>query len=829
MDQETEVIKNLISPVKSFRLSAIGCAFNEGCSNMLFLALVDRLKNESDDECRQLLYRAIEAVKRRQSPRNVSVENKFDSNKFFTEFAVSDASEKMEILGRIPTDKLSLLAQSAPEWVKGERDNQVCAALIRFFYKHWPMEQLAILSSKLFSESLSIRLAALEALIYIAPASLINDLPQYLVYPDPRVRALAIRGLYAVDQDEALAHFENLLASSDPNHKKAALQIIFDFPFDVVKPILLRFFTIENAPEILRQVGTLFEINPDIDVPYRLYEIAEASKAEKAEALKYIIRSSCKAIKSAGCVKEDFDRYLASLQDWVNKRRGARFVQRILARLSQDDSVTSLELETIISKNLGNSSIRSALEEALNWPLGSRIRERLVEIIESSGGKIYSADSSASQKEVVKTGADKAKKLGSLFPEKKKDNSCKFPISEIIPVKAKLENPAVSSHARKEEPLNASKTIDEDENTYSSSYDPGKKKEVFWPFPEDDEQTTKTSEDSTKENFDDQTESSDEPVEAVESNGDRQPAESVPCETDSFDGNAEPSILPDFPPLEDEASLETIVRQVSSFKERDKSLAKPIIENLLKSSKTKPDVRAVAFRAAVRLGLGGYGKYAEICLKIVDNSSLVTGALEYLDRFECARIIPVIEKFLRSSDPLIKSAALKILKNLDPLEAVSLALEMLGEKDLKQQELALSCMIHLDFPLLRKRLTTFLSTSARQKLIEMGLCLFQANPDPDNLFCLFTIEKNLPPEAADMVRTVRFQQEEVLVKLGLIAPVDYQTRESQFTERWIKEKARKNAPDSPYSMNALHLSKGEKSRGIAGVAQRLLERFGFSA
>lgn len=84
---------------------------------------------------------------------------------------------------------------------------------------------------------------------------LIDDLPELLNSKDPQIKALAIEGLAKIDKEEALKHLQALLLSADLSDRLAGIQNCPFLPFEMVKPVLLKYFAAENHPELLIRAG----------------------------------------------------------------------------------------------------------------------------------------------------------------------------------------------------------------------------------------------------------------------------------------------------------------------------------------------------------------------------------------------------------------------------------------------------------------------------------------------------------------------------------------------------------------------------------------------
>ena len=139
--------------------------------------------------------------------------------------------------------------------------------------------------------------------------------------------------MFKIDVPEVLAWLASFLYTEDLPARELAIIELFHSPSDAIKPVLFTFFSVESDLSLLEKAGSLFEINQDPEVPYRLLEIAEPSSSEKAQLIKGIIRSACNLLQGSGLLQDRFDAYLSQFQTWANRRNSQRFLQEILLKL----------------------------------------------------------------------------------------------------------------------------------------------------------------------------------------------------------------------------------------------------------------------------------------------------------------------------------------------------------------------------------------------------------------------------------------------------------------------------------------------------------------
>ncbi|NLI75042.1 MAG: hypothetical protein GX442_01215 [Candidatus Riflebacteria bacterium] len=261
-----------------------------------------------------------------------------------------------------------------------------------------------------------------------------------------------------------------------------------------------------------------------------------------------------------------------------------------------------------------------------------------------------------------------------------------------------------------------------------------------------------------------------------------------------------------------------LIARLNLFAPEQRQEARALLSDLLNGKNSQPPaVLAAGFRAAGRLRLLEFGAAAERQLKSA-HEAVQAAALEYLGNADPDKALPFLGPFLQSRSRRIKGITIDLIRRLDPPRALSAVEFMLSNRDESEQEQALACMIQFDFPLVRKSLTDYLLQSVPEALFLKGLCLFQANPDKDNLYPLYRLEKQLLPPLDGKVRKVREATLQALQDLGL--PVDPDQRdEKKLEERRQADEQRQKAP-SPYSLARL-----KKEPARTGLA-RLIDALG---
>ena len=204
-----------------------------------------------------------------------------------------------------------------------------------------------------------------------------------------------------------------------------------------------------------------------------------------------------------------------------------------------------------------------------------------------------------------------------------------------------------------------------------------------------------------------------------------------------------------------------------------------------------------AFRNALLIGDGRFLERARTAVNH-PQQKVATAALEYLAEFAPDEAFARVGTFVQASDLRMKSSAIRILKRYDLAQALSLIGNLLQSEDPEQKRMALACMVYFDFSLVRDSLLTFLETIPDPSLIQAGLCLFQANPDPEHLYPLYRLEQLLPGEMGTAALSVRRKIEGALQTMGRLDGLQV-TRDADFAAAWEKERRKAAEPMPAYS------------------------------
>ncbi|MBF0406321.1 MAG: HEAT repeat domain-containing protein [Candidatus Riflebacteria bacterium] len=242
-----------------------------------------------------------------------------------------------------------------------------------------------------------------------------------------------------------------------------------------------------------------------------------------------------------------------------------------------------------------------------------------------------------------------------------------------------------------------------------------------------------------------------------------------------------------------------IIRVVSSWQILEREQVTPIIKNILQNHNTSDELRSVVLKAALRLNLDGFIPLAEPFLKHHDEK-LMVAALEYVARFNPDRIFPLLGFYLQSSGIRTKSSAISILKEFDPGRALATVSLMLSSVNREHHKIAFSCMVRFDFPLVKSILIDFLLKNNDSEMLDMGLCLFQTNPDIESLYDLFRLEKKISSEFQKKVEIARNRVEKELIEIGLLNDNQRAEFVASFENRFNLQEAKLKEAPKPYSL-----------------------------
>ncbi len=738
MSMSSFVPKELESPVRSARLLALQKAFFEGNSEEVLTALELRDLLEDDDECRLLLKQAIQAVRRRLGKVVAELQPAFDPAALHHRYQAAGSADRLLLLEDLDSRQRSALASRALDWFTHEREPALQAALIRMFGEFWPAGRLDLIVARIHDPSLSVRLAALGVLVKRAPHLIAADLEALAGADDPGVRALAIRGLFALEPSRGLASLSGMLLSPDPAQRRTALNVCLALPFEQVKPLVLQFIALESDTELILHAGRSFQLNPDVDSPYRLWEIAEESSPAKSAVVRRVLQGVCEAISTSNLLGEErkFHEYYQQLQEWIYRKAAGRFVQDCINRLTQEEEGGETpELAAAVRKHMRFAPVRAAFEEALGWPLAEPLRDRLRGWLrETADPATEGADPSLSPPPPSPTGPAAEPPPGSGEPTGSAQKS----------VTSRPGDPAPSGSTPGPIPT----AIPEEESAPAH---------LAATSPEPEEGTPSST-----------------PHDASRGGpGDSRPTPPGKSPPGPPLGQGAPAPTPPpareaHPAASGREPENALFAQVAGWDRRDLPQARPVLQKALDDPALSDRARILLIRTALRLGARDFAGAARGWLKH-SNEAVVAAAIEYLAFADPDGLFALIGQFFRNPAQRVVSAAIKALRQADQAQAVSYLSAMLRDRQPTVQKMALGCLVYVDFALIREPLAAFMAGTRSRELLEAALCLFLANPEPENLPLLDEVSRALPAELGTLLREVRRKTETLLARFGRVA------------------------------------------------------------
>ncbi|MBF0406899.1 MAG: HEAT repeat domain-containing protein [Candidatus Riflebacteria bacterium] len=277
---------------------------------------------------------------------------------------------------------------------------------------------------------------------------------------------------------------------------------------------------------------------------------------------------------------------------------------------------------------------------------------------------------------------------------------------------------------------------------------------------------------------------------------------------------------PDQKPLEEKPtdfnnlSHDEKARKIVSWSKGANQDELQILKNILTDQKSLPDLQAIALKTAIRLKLK---EHVAVARDVVQskNQQLAISAMEYLGEYDFDWLFPFLGKFLQSDLPRVKGTAIKILNSRDKQQALSSVRAMLNKRDIDSHKAALICLIHFDFVAIRDILYDYLRVCDSAEPFSTALFFFNSNPDSENLFVLYSLEKHLINKSnlddAKKVYNTRMENYTILHQTQQISIATWKESEEILEKRFQEAEARKKTPPADYSVKTLSKESVQKS------------------
>ncbi|MBF0409808.1 MAG: HEAT repeat domain-containing protein [Candidatus Riflebacteria bacterium] len=811
----SQLMQEISAPIRSVRLIAIEQLIQENqASDEIRGFLQNVLKDETDEECLQMLTYALELVSQSLMENHTKIPDE-DLNP--ENFKTLSDSSRLRILRGLTRKQIKEWSSQAPLWFKEEKNTLISALIVKTFAKVWPRENLQELAPKLTASSVSVRMAVLSVLVENAPDALVKFLPRLLTSDDPKLHIMAIRGLFKIDPQEALKHLEEFLYDDNQSAREIAIVDLFHFPFADIKSVVIKYFSIEDNLFLLEKAGSLFEINPDKEIPFKLWEIAERSGAEKAKLTKSIIQNSCKVLKDSGILGDQFDAYLERLQKWIRKRAAVRFLQENVIKLKNTSPSEWDEIRSSLSRAVENSAVREIFPLVFLWPLEPTIKDFLTAVLQTAAEKKLKMSDSVSASAPASISASVPAQTPAQTPASSLAN-----ISTSVSDSVTASAPAFPPSGAKEvspEVIMAPSSLSTPNQASLAATSSDTSTSVLAPTPPPSPSPSPSG--STPLTNSVEATSASQLATQPESLSAQTPENPAQIDFESEIQSEKPfrcDSLESFNELKDSEQK----RFFSSFDNSETAFRLEIAEKVLDSHEYSKKVRAAALRCCGKLKKRSCISIAEKWLNSSD-ADLQIGALNFLADIDKEMLDLYLSKFVHSSSIRVQLEAIRLLQKFDTKQALALIKTMLSNHNTTVQGAGLAAASSFDFILVRPLLVEFLGGDISQELFESGLCIFQANPDPESLFFLNQLCKKSIKFRIDLMMAASRQIFTELKAMGQVQAEKLADLEPVWEERLEKEKLAAAEPPKAYSLKAL--KKEEKqAKKIDEIQEQIAEK-----
>lgn len=346
MDEIDTIRQELFAPIRTLRLFAIEGVLHSTPSSEILKILKERLIVEDDAECQLLLKHAIDKHSEKRETDNSAPDFLGMLSKY---------------LGREPSNQLEVIDFLSEKDLKSDENkftldllfsnsshDIVTAQIIKKFYRNFNEERKKYLQSNLFHDSISLRIASLEALVSLSPSMLKDSFEKLVLSKEPIIRALAIRGLAKSSPVFAAEFLAEFLAKSDLYGQLAAVRVCSVIDFKLVKNSLLKILVTASDKRLLKMTGSIILANPDKEIPLRLYDLLDKVSEKKRAFVNNLINQYVKLLKASGVCK-DFNDYFSKLKAYIAERK------KIRASLTQEVEIYKENIEKSVEKKPGET------------------------------------------------------------------------------------------------------------------------------------------------------------------------------------------------------------------------------------------------------------------------------------------------------------------------------------------------------------------------------------------------------------------------------------------------------------------------------------------
>jgi HEAT repeat protein len=204
-----------------------------------------------------------------------------------------------------------------------------------------------------------------------------EEAARFLTADDLDTRLQAIRRLRTVDPAEARNFLAALLGSPDPFVRQKAQREMFLFPFREAESLYWNRLGRESRPLLLVLTGSALAMNPEPDLPLKVYDLLVPTRGLRAQILKQILQQTVAVIQASGILQVPYDEYLATLKERLEKRKIWINCQIALKDLEAPDLETRLAAIQVLRLGVGFPKVREALQRRESLEPDEELREHL--------------------------------------------------------------------------------------------------------------------------------------------------------------------------------------------------------------------------------------------------------------------------------------------------------------------------------------------------------------------------------------------------------------------------------------------------------------------
>ncbi|PKL40397.1 MAG: hypothetical protein CVV41_19650 [Candidatus Riflebacteria bacterium HGW-Riflebacteria-1] len=402
MEDLENLLGELKAPIKTFRIFAIEKVIKSGASSTLLEELLKCQASEADPECRMLLEHAIASVRQRLRKDAGAGASRVT----LADFARLSAGEQIEVVKKTGTAQLKrdASAENMKKLLGMSTHDVVKAEIVKKCSSFWPDDYVSYFEENLFSESSTLKLACLEAVILKAPDLFRQHFEKLVTSQDPLIRAISIRGLAKKYPRSAATFLADAMRRGDYYSRLAVLRAISVMPFAPHRAGLMELLSHEQDERLLKIAAAIVLANPDREVPFRIGDIlVKTVERKKAGFLNDLQKNCCTMIRMAELCP-DFQLYAQTLKNYMQRARATLFIENCLSVYESSESATRRELVALLREKSSTADVKIALTAALEKsPENELLKQAL------SSAPVATQEARAAAADVTKATAGKAR------------------------------------------------------------------------------------------------------------------------------------------------------------------------------------------------------------------------------------------------------------------------------------------------------------------------------------------------------------------------------------------------------------------------------------